>query len=383
MLFEVLFWASLGAVMYSYALYPLLVALLVRLGAGKRPRSGDAYRPSVSIVIACFNEEKVLPEKLKNLSSTEYPEGSLEVVMGSDGSTDRTAEILNAWDFRNKKIHVCPDRRGKTHMLNDLLPLASGEIVVFSDANTLFEPTTVGRLVKWFADPEVGATCGELRLIPEHEDAGGRGEISYWQFENWLKKQESAYKTVLGATGGVYAIRRSLYAPLPTDRSMADDFITPLRIVRKGFRVVYAEDAVAYERTSGSLTGDFERKARIGAQNFAGIADFAQLLLPQAGFVAFALWSHKIIRWCVPFLAILFLLSSIALQGQSPFYTWVIAAEIAFVVVAGLGFFVSLKRKTYGQVGLPFYILAMNCALLVGFFRFLSRSQQGTWEIIR
>ena len=380
---ELLFWGSLGAVVYSYVLYPCIVALIVKVRGPARVLVNERLRPSVSMIVALYNEEGVLADKLNNLSEVEYPPEKLEFVLGSDGSTDRTVELLNAWDNPRKQVLVCPDRRGKARLLNDLVPMSTGEIVVFSDANTMYDPLTVARLVGHFADPRVGAVCGELMLIPEKGEPGGTGEVSYWSFENWLKKQESDYHTMLGASGAVYAIRRSLFTPLPADRSVADDFILPLRVVRQGYRVVYAREARAYEQTSGSMKGEFNRKARIGAQNFAGIADYVQLLMPGAGFVAFALWSHKIIRWCVPLLAILFIIASVLLAPGSAFHTAVLLLEIGFLALALAGYIAERRHIPLAFASLPYYVTSMNVALLVGLYRFLTRQQPATWEILR
>lgn len=380
---EVLLWASIGAIVYSYLLYPVIVALIVGLGGKHATESDDAYRPVLSIVISLYNEEAVLPEKLRNLEAIDYPSDRIQVVLGSDGSTDRTDTLLAGWNFPGKKFMAFPRRRGKGPVLNDLMAAATGDIVVFSDANTLFEQGTVRHLVRRLSDPAVGAVCGELVLRPEGNDSGGLGEMSYWSYENWLKRMESDFDTLLGATGGVYAIRRSLYVPLPADKSVTDDFLIPLKIVMQGYRVVYARDAVAYERTSGSMKGEFRRKARIGAQNFSAIREIAPLLSPAAGFTAFALWSHKIMRWSVPFLAIIVFAATACLAMAFPFYAGIFALEILFLILGAAGFLADRWNLNIGAAGLPYYILAMNLALLVGFFRFLARRQQMTWEVLR
>ena len=380
---EALFWGSIGTVLYSYFLYPLIVALMVRM-AGARPfTADDDYLPVVSFVISLYNEEGVLPEKLRNLESTKYPLDKLRFIFGSDGSTDGTNRVLAGWNHPGKTVIEFTGRRGKGPVLNDLLRAADGDVVVFSDANTMYEPGTVGKLVRPLADPAVGAVCGDLVLLPEGSDAGGVGEVSYWSYENWLKRMESDLHTLLGATGGVYAIRRSLFVPLPDQKSVTDDFLIPLRIVMKGYRVIYARDAIAYEKTSGSMKGEFRRKARIGAQNFAGIAEFAPLLRPGAGFTAFALWSHKIIRWIVPFLAIIAFGSTATLAPASGFFAVLFALEIALLVLAAAGFVADRSHVRLGFAGLPYYVLAMNTALLVGFFRYLLNRQRATWEVLR
>ena len=187
----VLFWCSIGAVVYSYFVYPLVVAIMVRM-AGSRPvAADDGFAPSVSVVISIYNEEAVLPEKLRNLEATRYPREKLNFIFGSDGSTDRTNGILESWEHPGKRMGSFSRRRGKGPVLNDLVRSAEGEVVVFSDANTMYTPETIGRLVRPLADPAVGAVCGELVLLPDGMDAGGVGEISYWSYENWLKRNES------------------------------------------------------------------------------------------------------------------------------------------------------------------------------------------------
>ena len=380
---SLLFWGSIGTMLYSYLVYPFVVAGIVRIAGARTVAADDRYVPVVSIVISLYNEQAVLPEKLRNLEATQYPAEKLRIIFGSDGSTDDTNRILAEWNHPGKKVMEFAERRGKGPVLNDLVRSADGEIIVFSDANTMYDPLTVATLVRPLADPAVGAVCGELVLLPEGSDASGTGEVSYWSYENWLKRMESDIHSMLGASGPLYAIRRSLFVPLPVHKSVTDDFLIPMKIVMKGYRVVYSRKAIAYEKTSGSMRAEFRRKARIGAQNFAGIAEFAPLLHPRAGFTAFALWSHKIIRWCVPFLAILAFASSAALAPGSGFFAVVFALEIAFLVIGGAGFIGDRWHIRLRNAGLPYYILAMNAALFVGFVRFVLNRQKTTWEVFR
>jgi len=379
----IVFWCSLLSVVYSYFVYPLIVGLIAKTAAAPLPRGDDGYLPEISLVVSFFNEDAVLPEKLRNMEAVDYPADRIRFLLGSDGSTDGTNRLLASWPRPNKSVLTFPARRGKAPVLNDLVASATGEIVIFSDANTMYHPATVRKLVRMFADPAVGAVCGELVLVPEGSDASGSGEVSYWAYESWLKRNESAIHSLLGATGGVYAIRRSLFEPLPLGKPVTDDFLIPLRIVMRGYRVTYARDAIATEKTSGSMKGEFSRKARIGAQNFAGIGEIAPLLLPKAGFIAFALWSHKIIRWFVPFLALFALAATVVLAASSLFFTVVLACEAAFLLAGLGGFLADRQRVSLGPAGLPYYILAMNTALFLGFVRYILRLQRTTWEVLR
>jgi cellulose synthase/poly-beta-1,6-N-acetylglucosamine synthase-like glycosyltransferase len=268
-------------------------------------------------------------------------------------------------------------------VLNDLVSLATGEIIVFSDANTMFRPDTVRRLVTHFTDPTVGAVSGELRIDEHPETVTGLGEMSYWNYENLLKQMESDVDSILGATGGVYAIRRSLYQPLPVTKAVTDDFLIPLNILKQGYRTRYERGALAFERGAGSIQEEFRRKARIGAQNFGTISEIGSLLHPRHGFRAFALWSHKIIRWFVPFLLITIFSTMFFLVQFGGIYFLTACTLLAFSGVAVAGFFLEKLKLRSGWLSLPYYFLAMNAALFVGFLKFVLRKQGPTWQVVR
>src|ERR1051326_3662301 len=241
MALESLFWSMLALVVYSYCLYPLIVLTIVKLGRpGGPPIEQAGYLPAVSVVISVFNEENVLEAKLKNLASLDYPKDKIEFLFGSDGSNDRTNDILSLGSKSIITLKVFTERRGKATVLNDLLSIAKGDIIVFSDANTIYARDTIRQLTKHFQLPEVGAVCGELVLEHDGNSVGSFGESSYWKYENFLKNIESRCRTILGATGGIYAIRKSLYRPLPTTKAITDDFLIPLNVLSQGSCVKYA-----------------------------------------------------------------------------------------------------------------------------------------------
>ena len=379
-----LLWGSLGAIFYSYLIYPLVVYLMVKIKGKRSPGEGTRREPTVSVIVSCYNEEGTLPGKLQNLREYQYPPLKVEYLFGSDGSSDKTNDILRAAAEKGQiRFFEFESRRGKAPMLNDLVSKARNEIVVFTDANTLFERDTILNLVGHFNDPAVGAVCGKLVLLSRGKESGGWNEESYWSYESWLKQMESDYCTLLGATGGIYAIRRDLFVPLPLGRPVTDDFLTPMQIVKKGYRVEYAPEAKAFEFTSGSIKREFQRKVRIGAQNFSGIPEFSSLLSPRAGFVAFALWSHKIVRWFVPHLALVTILSTAFLSFFVPLYMGLLVCQVLFLVLALMGGIADWVRISVGPLSLPYYILAMNLALFVGFWRFAIGKQHTTWEVLR
>ncbi|MBI4429531.1 MAG: glycosyltransferase family 2 protein [Ignavibacteriales bacterium] len=383
MLASFIFWFSLIIIVYSYCIYPLILMLLVRAKRPPQQPVSNGFEPRVSVLISAYNEESILKEKLLNLESIDYPADKIEFLFGSDGSTDLTNEILQKSRLRNLKVCVFSDRRGKALVLNELIQQAEGEVVVFSDANTIYRPETVRKLVQHFSHPETGAVCGELVLTAETGFAGNIGESLYWLYENYLKRLESDIHTMLGATGGVYAIRKQLYTPLPTTKAVTDDFLISTMIIKSGYRVRYEPTALAYEKGLGSVLGEFQRKVRIGASNFNGIAEFRPLLHPRKGFVAMALWSRKIIRWCVPFLLLAMFLSTVALSFGSEFFRLLLWIELIFLFAVFVGFVLDKLNVKIGIFGLPFYFAAMNAALFVGFLHFWRGKQRPTWEVIR
>lgn len=370
-------------IFYTYFLYPGLLFVLVALKRTGTLTSKPARPFSVTGIIAVYNEENILPEKLNNLKSIHYPEGNISFLFGSDGSTDKTNEIIETSNLENVLLRPFSDRRGKVSILNDLVNEATGEIIFFSDANTLLQPEALQNLVRHFSDPTVGAVSGKLNLRSDRSTAGGRGESSYWSYENHVKNLESKLYSILGATGGIYAIRRSLYIPMPASVSVTDDFLIPMKIVEQGYRVVFEPEAIGVEETPNSMIGEFKRKSRIGAQNYHTIPFFAKLLHPRFGFVAFALWSHKMVRWCVPFLLILLVAVTAILGQYSAMYSIFFSVFIVFVVIGLLGMIAEKLKLRIGIFSLPYYFLAMNGALFAGFIKFLFGSQKSTWDVLR
>jgi cellulose synthase/poly-beta-1,6-N-acetylglucosamine synthase-like glycosyltransferase len=363
--------------------YPVILLALASIHRQTTASPNGTFCPKVSVVIAVYNEEAVLDEKLVNIAETQYASDKIEFLIGSDGSTDQSNRILTESSNPHLRVVLFPHRRGKASVLNDLIPIATGDVVVLSDANTFYRPDTVAKLVSHFEDPTTGGVCGELILQADNITAGGFGESSYWQYENLLKHLESNIATTIGGVGPLYAIRRRLFIPLPTTKAIMDDFLIPLGIVKQGFKIRYDAKAIGFERPANSVRGEFRRKVRIGAANFNGISEFYGLLNPRAGFVAFALWSHKIIRWLVPFFLLCMAALSVVLSGQHELYRVFLYLEIAFMLAALLGYILERTRLRTGPFGLAYYFLGTNLALMIGFFKFLFRKQKPTWDVIR
>jgi cellulose synthase/poly-beta-1,6-N-acetylglucosamine synthase-like glycosyltransferase len=377
---RLVFVIGLELVLYTYLGYPALLWLLERFWLRRERKSvefGDGELPFVSMVVPAYNEERVLPAKLANIAELDYPADRLEVLIGSDGSTDGTEDLVLAVDDPRVRLVAFKERRGKAALLNDLIQEARGDVIVFSDANTMFEPGALRRLVAPFADPEVGGVCGHLVLRAANTETSS--ESRYWRFEQRLKRVEGRLGAVLGGNGGIYAIRRRLYQRLkPT--TIVDDFVIGLRVLQQGYRMVYAGDAWAWELTARNLLGEFERRARIGAGDFQALSWTWDLLLPSRGFVAFSYLSHKVLRWIMPF--VLLGMTGISLLGlRDPFFWGVVAAEVVFLGLALCGhLFVSRRGGLFSGLRIAYYFLLMNTALLVGAIRFVRGTQSPAWR---
>lgn len=384
---EVFFWCAALLVLHTYFFYPLCLFAIegvaqvfhtlraMRLEEHRHPEHKSGPLPRVSLVVAAYNEAGCIQQKLENSLALDYPADRFEVVIGSDGSTDGTDDVIRACADRRVRLSPAP-RAGKTTVLNRCLPSAQGDIIVLSDANTLIEPEALQALVRHFEDPDVGAVCGRLRLYnPTKKDYE---ESAYWSYESLIKLYEGKRGAVVGANGGLYAIRRRLFTQLPPS-TIVDDFVIPLRILEQGYKVVYEAGAVAHEETTEDYGREFGRRARIAAGNFQSLRMVPGLLLPTAGFPAFAFWSHKLLRWCAPALMAVALLANLFLL-DSVFYRLTLFTQVTFYALACLGKAGVLKGTGRRIASLAYYFVTMNLAIVVGFWRFLRNAQKAAWD---
>lgn len=382
---EWVFWGAGLLLLHTYVLYPLMLRVGNRLLPSRYARPPSALPdtvgeraglPRVTLVVAAHNEEAVIARKLENSLALDYPPELLEIVIGSDGSMDRTEAIVRACDDPRVRLDAAP-RAGKVGVLNRTIPAARGELVLLSDANTHLEPDALRHLVPHFEDPSVGAVCGRLRLYNPSKEAFE--ESAYWTYESAIKRDEGRRGALIGANGGLYAIRRALFEPLQPD-TIVDDFVIPLRILQDGRAVVYEDRAVAWEETTEDYGREFGRRARIAAGNFQALTRLPRLLLPSAGFAAFAFWSHKVIRWCAPLLMALCLLTNLMLLGVGPLYGLLFLLQLGFYGLAAFGHRHGIPASWGRVVSIPYYFVAMNVAIAVGFVRFVKGSQKATWD---
>jgi len=367
----IVFVVSATAIVWSYVIYPLLLAL-VRVRRHGQPGDPSDW-PTISVLISVYNEEKHIVTRLENLLALDYPSDKLEILIGSDGSTDRTNDLVRAFPEARVKLHAFEQRGGKPSVLNRLVPQTRSELLVFSDANAMFARDALRKLARHFTNPRIGGVCGRLVF---HGDSSETDEGPYWKLETYLKTRESVLDSCLGANGAIYAIRKSCWPGIP-DNTFVDDFVIGMRVREQGLRVIYDTEAVATEELPQSVGHEMTRRIRIGAGDFQALFLCWRSLLPWRGFYSIAFWSHKVLRWFAPFLMIAALVSNAALLPHR-FFAALLALQVVFYGLALLGVFVRGRKLVWFSA--PCYFVTINLALLFGFFRFVTGTQQAAWK---
>ncbi len=376
---EIILGLSLVLVGYCYFVYPVLIWICSRL-FGRRldaPLLADDDLPLVTLLIAAHNEERWIGARIENALAQDYPREKLDIVVASDGSRDATVAIAAGFDDTRVRVLDFRENRGKATTLNAAFPESRGDIVVFSDANTFFEPRALRNLVRWFANPSIGTVCGRLVLT---DPARGRNVDSlYWRYETFMKTCESRLGALLGANGAIYALRKDDYVPIAAS-TLVDDFVIPLVArLKNGKSIIYESEAVAWEETPPEIADEFRRRSRIGAGGFQAMLRLWRLLLPARGWVAFSFLSHKVLRWLCPFFLILALAANLFCLDV-PVYVAIFVAQLAFYIMAALGAVLPPGGLVGKLVRLPTMFISMNLALLVGFWNWISRQQRGVWQ---
>ena len=366
---ELIFWGSLAGIAYTYLGYPALLWLRARR-APRRVGKGE-FLPAVSVIIAAHNEAGVIRKKLESCAALDYPADRLEILVGTDGCTDETDglidEFISRYRPQNRPVirhQRFNERMGKPSVLNRLVSEARGEILVFTDARQRLAAASVRRLAENFADKEVGAASGELILISEQGGPAGEGVGLYWNYEKFIRRQESRVGSTVGVTGALYAVRRSLYRPLDPG-TILDDVEVPLQVISQGYRVVFESSALVFDRPARSGREEFRRKVRTLAGNYQVFLRYSRLLLPGSP-ISWQFWSHKLLRTVVPLWLALIFFSSLQLHGI--FYRVALVGQGIFYGMAALGW------------GPAYTFCLLNLSAVVGFYRFLRGIQPVTWE---
>jgi cellulose synthase/poly-beta-1,6-N-acetylglucosamine synthase-like glycosyltransferase len=360
----VIVWMTVAMVGYVYLGYPLTLWLIARLQ--HREVHKVDITPAVTLLISAFNEARTIGRKLHNSLALDYPEELCEVIVVSDASTDDTDRIVQAFAWRGITLLRMPERRGKTAGLNAAMQEAQGDIVVFSDANILYQKDAIRFLVQNFADPMVGCVTGDSRYVNTAQSAAHVQENTYWGYERYVRTLESHVGSTVGGDGAIFAIRRELYTTLSSEA--INDLVTPLQIVARGYRAVFEPAAVGYEPSAGSFRGEFRRKRRIVNRSWCGVMSVHGVLNPwHVGLFAWQVWSHKVLRWLVlPLIVIAgagcFVASPLGLVYQLG--AWGFTGSL---VAAGVGIFVPERLGRLGRLahGMMYFYL-VNLAAVLG-----------------
>lgn len=387
-LVETTFWCCILAVVYNYAGYPILLfclSVLVQAKAdflyliqrrNRRCSPPANYAPSVAMLISVHNEAAVIRDKVDNSLRIDYPSDRLEIWFGLDAPTDSTGDILKQTAREGLRVVEFTTRRGKLAVLADLAQRTAAQILVFTDANTMLDPSCVRNMVRHFVDSRVAAVSGEeIRTAARDIDPGG--ESIYWRYESAIKILESRLDCSQGGNGAALAIRRPLFKP--TSGSIVEDFQIPLELRFQGHRVVYDPEAIATEEITPTLPAQFARRIRIGAGNYQTLFKNPRYLNPLNGLLTFSFISHRLLRWLAPLCLMIAFLCSIAMAAQAKFAV-VLAAQCAFYSAALIGYELKKRGRRASLFSIPLHFCSMNLALLIGFYAYVTGRQGVTWN---
>ena len=374
---EAIFWLSVAAIGYAYVGYPILLLLLSRIRP--KPVKSGHWTPSVTVIIAAYNEERDLAAKLENTLALDYPQTHLEIIVTSDCSSDRTDEIARSFASRGVRLHRQEERHGKTAAQNAAVTKARGEIIVFSDATTHYRPDVLRLMIPAFADKSVGCVTGRVIYQDDKDSSVGAGTQSYWNYEFFLKKHESAVCSLIGVCGCMYAVRASAYIPLYNEA--CSDFIIATTMVEQGLRAVYVPEAVCTEEPNRQAKKELAARVRIISQTFADLWRNRSVLNPfRSGFYAVQLWSHKLMRYLVPLFLIAIFIASAVLATRNAFYAAMFVMQVAFYLAALVSWLLERAGVTFGLLALPQYFVITNLASLIAFVKFLTGERYTRWE---
>ncbi|WP_343692562.1 glycosyltransferase family 2 protein [Chitinophaga sp.] len=382
----ILFYTSLFILFYNYIGYGVLVGILVtckRLLA-KDTDVSTAFEPTVTLIVAAYNEAAFIPEKIKNTLELDYPADKLEIIFITDGSNDGSEKIIQQYT-RIRGLHE-QERKGKTAAINRAMQTVQTPIVIFCDANTLLNAAAVRNIVRHYQDPLTGGVAGEKKVMQAGNSGAAGTEGIYWKYESVLKRLDAALYTVVGAAGELFSVRTALFTPVEPD-VILDDFIISLRVNQMGYRIAYAPDAFAMETPSAGITEEHKRKIRISAGGFQSIVMLRALLnVFRYPLLSFQYISHRVLRWTLSPLSLPILFISAAaltFQGTGGWYQLLFAAQVIFYILAITGFFLAKRDIKFKPCYIPFYFLFMNVAIYEGFFRYIRKQQSAVWEKAR
>ena len=386
---KIIFFVLVFIVVYTYIGYGILLYFIIKvrriLKLNKKPNTTENYEPEVTLFIAAYNEKEYVEAKMKNTLELEYPKEKLKIIWVTDGSDDGTPHLLQG--YPNTTVHHLDERNGKIGAMNRGMDFVKTPIVIFSDANTNLGKESISRIVRLFNDPVVGCVSGEKRIINKESDvASGAGEGIYWKYESALKKWDAELYSVVGAAGELFAIRTALYQHVEKD-TLLDDFVISLRIAQQGYTIQYDPEAYAIETASANVKEEFKRKVRISAGGIQSIVRLRSLLnVFKYGTLSFQYISHRVLRWSLTPLCLILLIPVLSILAINEgilsfgFYSIVFWLQVLFYASALLGWFLENRETRIKILFVPYYFFIMNLSVVLGFFRYLKKSQSVNWE---
>lgn len=375
------FWLAVGLIVYTYVGYSVVILILSRFV--RNPIRIAPIEPRVTFLITAYNEEKNIAAKLEQTLTLDYPRAKLELLVASDGSTDRTDEIVRGFADRGVRLVRVEGRVGKTETQNQAVKQATGDIIIFSDATTRYERSAIRNLVRNYADPGVGAVSGRYEYFNPTGASIGVGSVLFWKYENLIKRLQTDIKTITGCCGCIYSVRRSAYVPLPAD--IISDLVEPLKVVEQGYRIVFEPDAIAFEETTEQTQEEFRMRVRVVTRGMRGLLYMKGLFNPfRHAFVTFQLLSHKVLRWMIPLVLLVAFLANLVLAVDGHrFYSATLALQLAFYMLALIGFLVEKRNILAKPLTVPLYFMTVNIAAVVAMYRIWKGYKAVTWETVR
>ncbi|MEC5164353.1 cellulose synthase/poly-beta-1,6-N-acetylglucosamine synthase-like glycosyltransferase [Flavobacterium sp. PL11] len=386
---KIIFWILLFIIFYTYIGYGILLFIIIKLRRflkiGKKLELDLTYEPEVTLFIAAYNEKNYVAEKMKNSLALEYPKEKLNIVWVTDGSNDGTPDLLKG--YHNTKVYHLQERNGKIGAMNRGMAFVKTPIVIFSDANTNLGKESIRRIVTLFGNSKVGCVSGEKRIVDKESDvASGAGEGLYWKYESTLKKWDAELYSVVGAAGELFAIRTDLYRHVEKD-TILDDFIISLRVAQDGYVIQYDPEAYAIETASVNVKEELKRKIRISAGGIQSIVRLRALLnIFKYGTLSFQYISHRVLRWSLTPLSLVILIPLLTIiafnEGVLSFglYSMLFWLQLLFYASALLGWFLENRQTSIKILFIPYYFFIMNLSVVLGFIRYLKKSQSVNWE---
>jgi cellulose synthase/poly-beta-1,6-N-acetylglucosamine synthase-like glycosyltransferase len=379
-LFSTVFWLSSALLGYVYVLYPFLIRILATK-YGRPPIRDQILRP-VTIIVTAYNEQACILEKLHNLARLEYPPGLVELLVVSDASSDTTEQIARDFALRPVKVLRVEGRQGKTACQNAAALAATGEILVFTDATTRLHSSALQALVSAFGDPKVGCVGGRLEYVTDIENVTGHGGEAYWSYEMRLRAAESAFGSLIGVSGCLYAVRKSAYRPIDPD--LISDFAIAMKMREQRLLTILAADACCFESTLATASRELAMRVRVAVRSLHALVRERRFLNPiDHGRFAWELWSHKVLRYASPLLWIASLGANVLLATHANIYVYLLALQIVLIGTGTAGFALQNRRKQLGWLSRPYYLLLTNAASLIATIRYLRGERMVVWTPVR